>query len=74
MKDFPFAIHSGNSGLYAEVHGITYIRKQQELFFTPGYQSTSGQSKRLWLPKDGFGQSLVFIITLSFIRLLLALK
>lgn len=72
MKDFPFAIRSGSSRLYVveigEVHGTAYIRKQQELFFTPGYQSTCGQSKRLWLPKDGFGQSLVFKMTLSFIR------
>lgn len=33
-----------------------------------------GQSKRLWFPKDAFGQSLVFKVTLSFIGLLLVSK
>lgn len=77
MKDFPFANHCGSSSLYVEireVQGIIYIRKQQELLFIPGYQSTSGQSKRLWFPKDGFGQSLVFKMALTFIGFLLLSK
>lgn len=74
MKDFPFAIRSGSSRLYVEireVRGVTRLRKQQELLFTPEYQPTSGQFTRLWFPKERFGQSLVFKMTLVLLDYLL---
>lgn len=74
MKDFPFAICSGSSRLYVEIRevcGVTCLRKQQELLLTLEYQPTSGQFTRLWFPKEGFGQSLVFKMTLVLLDYLL---